>query len=90
MLHRCRPAADVLKAASDEETVVWINEHLGKHGGTTSGLYVLTVSRETARRQARPCAGNAVLACPLHAQGSKTVAGLSYMLVASGLARCPV
>ena len=49
----CRPAADVLKAGSDEETAGWINEHLVKHGGTTSGLYVLTVSRETARRQAR-------------------------------------
>ena len=65
VVRHCRPAADVLKAGSDEETVGWINEHLAKHGGTTSGLYVLTVSRETARRQARPCAGDAVLACPL-------------------------
>ena len=40
----------MLKSGSEEEAVAWINDHLAKHGGTTSGLYLLSVSRETARR----------------------------------------
>ena len=42
----------MLRAGSNDEAVGWINEHLAKHGGTTSGLYLLTISRESARRQA--------------------------------------
>ncbi len=88
VVHHCRPAADVLKAGSDEETVGWINEHLARHGGTTSGLYVLTVSRETARRQACPCADNAVLALSLSRPGSDIIVGLTYLLVAPEFAAC--
>ena len=40
----------MLKSGAEDEAVSWINEHLAKHGGTTSGLYLLSVSRETARR----------------------------------------
>ncbi len=40
----------MLKSGAEEDAVSWINDHLAKHGGTTSGLYLLSVSRETARR----------------------------------------